>query len=143
MQMELFFSPNSGEDQKKRSSSKVEHFFSPNSGEDQKRKKKKVFITNRALFSPNFRSDTNPFKILGGMQMWTILKLLGGCSQILGGYIPPSPPGFGTPGCSSPFSVALRLNFTLFCIDRALDIPASSFPKKIKNSLLFFSYKSG
>ena len=28
MQMEHFFSPNSGEDQKKRSSSKLEHFFS-------------------------------------------------------------------------------------------------------------------
>ena len=32
--------------------------------------------------------------------MWTILKLLGGYSQIIGGYIPPSPPCFGTPGLS-------------------------------------------
>ena len=80
--IEHFFFPNSGEDQiknknkqKKRSSSRTEHFFFPNSGEDQT--KKKVFIKNRALFSPNFRSDVNPLKILGGMQMWTILKLLG------------------------------------------------------------------
>ena len=36
----------------------------------------------------------HPFKLLGGMQMWTILKLLGGYSQIIGGIYPP--PGFGT-----------------------------------------------
>ena len=65
---------------KKRSSSKLEDFFFPNSVEDQK---KKVFIKNRALFSPNFRSDLNPFKILRGMQpnYWGDI----------------SPPGFGTP----------------------------------------------
>ena len=36
-------------------------------------------------------------KLLEGMQMKTILKLLGGYSQIIGGYIPPSPSNFGTP----------------------------------------------
>ena len=40
-------------------------------------------------------------------------------------------------GCSSPFSVALRLNARLLWIDKGLDIPASSFPKRIKNFLLF------
>ena len=40
MQMEHFFTPILGEDQKKkRSSSKIEHFFSPISGEDQNKKK--------------------------------------------------------------------------------------------------------
>ena len=38
MQMEHFFSLNSGEDQKKRSSLKIENFFYPNSGEDQKKR---------------------------------------------------------------------------------------------------------
>ena len=37
-------------------------------------------------------------KLLEGMQVKTILKLLGGYSQIIGGDIyPPSPPDFGTP----------------------------------------------
>ena len=40
-------------------------------------------------------------KLLERMQMQTIVKLLGGCSQIIGENIfPPSPPpspGFGTP----------------------------------------------
>ena len=41
-------------------------------------------------------------KLLGGMQMYTMLKLLGGYSQIIGGNIsrhppPPPPPGLGTP----------------------------------------------
>ena len=52
---------------KKGSSSKIEHFF------------------------PNLRSDVHPFKLLGGMQMWTIIKLLGRYSQNIGGYIPPPP----------------------------------------------------
>ena len=34
-------------------------------------------------------------KLLEGMQ--TILKLLGGYSQIIGGIYPPVPPGFDTP----------------------------------------------
>ena len=59
---------------KKRSSSQIEHFF-----------------------PRNFCSDANPFKILGGMQMWSILKLLGGYSQIIGDISSPFPLGFGTP----------------------------------------------
>ena len=87
----------------------IEHFFSPNSGEDQK---KKVFIKNRTLFLPDFRwrpkqkkknfsknralfSAVHPIKLLGGMQMCTILKLLGGYSQKYWEDI--SPQGFGTP----------------------------------------------
>ena len=33
----------------------IEHFFSSNSGEDQKKRKKKVFFKNRTLFLPDFR----------------------------------------------------------------------------------------
>ena len=40
------FSPNLGEDQKKRSSTRLQYFF-----------------------SPNLRSDVHPFKLLGGMQV--------------------------------------------------------------------------
>ena len=45
-------------------------------------------------FFPEFkwtlRSDAHQSQIIGGMQMYIILKLLGGYSQIIGGYIPPS-----------------------------------------------------
>ena len=50
-------------------------------------------------FSPKFtRSDVHPFKLLRGMQMWTILKLLGGYSQIIGRIYVSIPPCFGTTG---------------------------------------------
>ena len=69
--------------------------------------KKKVFSKNRTLFLPDFRwrpkkkrssareehffpkfmLSCTPFQIIGGMQKWTILKLLGDIS-------PPSLPGF-------------------------------------------------
>ena len=70
---------------------KTRTLFSPNSGEDQK---KKVFIKNRTLFSQNFRSDVHPFKLLKGG---------GGTAKLLGGYIPPIPPWFGTPGHNQIF----------------------------------------
>ena len=69
--MQHFFSPNSGEDQKKRSSPKMEHFFSSNSSGD-------------------LRSDAHQSQIIGGDADVDH-------TQIIGGYIPTSPPGFGTP----------------------------------------------
>ena len=76
----------------------MEHFFSPNSGEDQK---KKVFTKKGTLFSPNssgdLRSDAHQSQIIGGVQMYTILKLLGGIQSNYWGDISPIPPGFGTP----------------------------------------------
>ena len=66
---------------KKRSSSKIEHFFFPNSGEDQKKRSSSKI---EHFFPQIFALMHYPFKILGGMQMWTILKLLGG-------IYPPSP----------------------------------------------------
>ena len=68
MQTEHFFFPNSGEDQKKRSSARMEHFFS------------------------KFSLSCTLIQIIGGMQVWTILKLLGGYSQIIVGIYPLLPP---------------------------------------------------
>ena len=65
------------EDQKK-PSPKMEHFFSPNSGEDQK----------KGGASSNYWGDADVDHI----------QTIGGdTAKLLGGYIPPSPPGFGTP----------------------------------------------
>ena len=71
--------------------------------EDQK---KKVFTRNGTLFFPRIQVQTcaqvhTRVKLLGEMQMNTILKLLGGYSQIIEGiYSPIPPPGFGTPAAS-------------------------------------------
>ena len=88
-QMEHFF-PQIQVKTKKKVFIKNRTLFSPHSGEDQT--KKEVFNKNRTLFSTNLRSNVYPFKLLGGMQMWTILKLLGGIQpNYWGGYIPPFP----------------------------------------------------
>ena len=93
--MEHFFSPNLGEDQKKRSSSDIEHFFSPILGEYQK---KKVFSKNRKLFFPKFTLRCTPIQIIGGDADVDHSQTIGGdTAKLLGGYIPPSPPSFGTP----------------------------------------------
>ena len=77
--------------------------FSTNSGEDQK---KKGLHLKWNTFSPNslsghLRSDAHQSQIIGGDAdvHHRLLKLLG-CvytAKLLGGYITPSPPGFGTP----------------------------------------------
>ena len=73
----------------------MEHFFSPNSGEDQN--KKKVFTKNEALFfTPNssgdLRSAVHQSQIIGGDADVDHTQIIGaGYSQIIGGYIPPSP----------------------------------------------------
>ena len=73
LDLDFFQVSKSSEDRKKKSSPKIKHFFSPNSGGNQ-------------------RSDAHRSQIFGGVaQMKTILKLLGGCRQIIGGYISPSP----------------------------------------------------
>ena len=94
MQMDYFFSPNLSEDQKKKVFIKTRTLFLP---EFRWRPKKKVFSRYRTIFSPNLRSDVHPLKLLGGKQMWTILKLLGGYSQIIGGDISPHLTGFRHP----------------------------------------------
>ena len=71
--MEHFFSPILGEDQKKRSSARVEHFF------------------------PKFTLSCTPFQIIGGDAEVNHSQTIGGdTAKLLGGYIPSIPPGFGT-----------------------------------------------
>ena len=69
-----------------------------------KRPKKMVLhLKKEKLFSPNssgdLRSNAHQSQIIGGMRMQTILKLLGGYSQIIGRiYLPiPPSPGFRQP----------------------------------------------
>ena len=86
------------EDQKKkRSSPKMEH-FSPNSGEDQK-KKRGGFTNNGTLFSPNLsrhlRSDAHQSQIIRRDADVDHTQTIGGDTAKLLGDI--SPPGFGIP----------------------------------------------
>ena len=77
--MEHFFAPNAGEDQKKKSSPKMERFFFSNSGKD-------------------LRSNAHQSQIVGGgMLMKTILKLLGGIQSNYWGDIFPHPPRISAP----------------------------------------------
>ena len=67
------------------------------------RPKTKLFTKRKKICSPNcsgdLRSNAHQSQIIGGMQMQTLLKLLGGHSQIIGGDIYPHPPlgGFDNP----------------------------------------------
>ena len=90
-------------DQKKRSSPKTEHFFSPNSGEDQKKNKKQKRSSPKMehFFPPNssghLRSDVHQSQIIGGDANVDHTQTIGGDTvKLLGGYIPP-PSGFRHP----------------------------------------------
>ena len=107
---------------KKRSSPKTEHFFtkngtlfSPNVGEDHK---KKVFTKTGTLFFPKFQWRP-ALRCTPKSNYW------GGYSQIIGWDIFPHPPsGFGTPGFNSvlllaPASAKVRsLTFNIFTDSR-------------------------
>ena len=101
MQMEHFFPQIQVKAKIKRSSSKTEHFFSSNSGEDQK----KVYIKTRTLFSPNSGEDQKNKVFIKNRtlfspifsQMYTHSNYWGDIPILLGGYIIPFPPCFGTP----------------------------------------------
>ena len=100
------------EDQKKRSSPKVEHFFPQiqvktkkkdlhhkwntfflNSGEDQKKRSSSIM---EHVFSPNssghLRSDPHQSHIIGGDADVDHTQTIGG--RLFGGIYPPIPPGF-------------------------------------------------
>ena len=78
LDQDFFQASKLSEDQKKKSSPEMEHFFQ--------------VVTCAQMHTR--------VKLLEGMQMKAILKLLGGIqSNYWGGYIPPSPPGFGTTVC--------------------------------------------
>ena len=64
-------------------------FFSPKSGEDQKKEWNTFFPRIQEQTGAQMHSG---IKILEGMQMKTILKVLGGYSQIIGGDIYSSSP---------------------------------------------------
>ena len=85
------FSPNSGKDQKKRSSPKMEHFFP----RIQVKTKKKGFHQNWNTFFPRIQVETFA-------QTQTRVKLLGGCSyrpysNYWGGHFPTYPPRVPAP----------------------------------------------
>ena len=82
----------------------MEHFFSLNSaGEDQK-KKKKVFTKKGTLFFPEFKW-TPTLRCTPESIYWEGCRCIpystqttdGDTAKLLGEYILPSPPGFGTP----------------------------------------------
>ena len=63
----------------------MEHFFSPNSGGD-------------------LRSDAHQSQIIGkDADVDHTQNYWGDTVKLLGGYIPPIPPGFGTPGRNPKF----------------------------------------
>ena len=74
----------------------MEHFFSPNCGEDQKQKK--MFTRNGTLFlSTDLRSDAHQSQIIGRDADEDHTHIVGGYTvKLLGGYIPPFSPCFGT-----------------------------------------------
>ena len=77
--MEHFFLQIQVKTKKKGSSPKMEQFFSPNS-------------------SGHLRSDVQQTQIVGGNANRDHTQLIGGdTAKLLGGYIPPIPPGFGIP----------------------------------------------
>ena len=72
----------------------MEHFFSPNSGEDQK----KVFIKNKTLFSPNSSEDQKKKRFSTRIehffteiyaQMYTHSNSWGDAAKLLEGIYPP------------------------------------------------------
>ena len=97
------FSPNSAEDQKKRSLQKMEQFFTPNSGKDQKKRsfpKVEHFFPNSIVPLDNYAQMHTRVKLLGGDADVDHTQTIGADSvKLLGRIYPQSPlPGFGTPG---------------------------------------------
>ena len=80
---DFFLVSKSSEDQKKRSSPKMDHVFSPNSSGD-------------------LRSGAHQSQIIGRNADEDHTQISGGDTvKLLEGYIPSSPPGFGTPAGNS------------------------------------------
>ena len=88
------------EDQKKRFSPEMKYIFFPNSGEDQKKKKSLHQKWNTFFLRIQVQTCAQMHirvKLLEGMQMKTIFKLLEGYSQIIGGDVYPHPPRISAP----------------------------------------------
>ena len=107
---------------KTKKTKQVEHFFPQIQVKTKINKtKKKVFIKNRTLF-PQIQVKTKITKIKKVFhknrtlffpnlyaQMYTHLNYWGECSEIIGGYISPIPPSFGTPAEKNLFLLYARL----------------------------------
>ena len=79
-------------DQKKGLLGKFEEFLSPKLSEDQN---KTFLLKIEEFLSPKASENQKKVQRSSSAQMQTIVKLLRGCSQIIGGDI--FPPSFGTP----------------------------------------------
>ena len=75
----------------------MEHFLSPNSGEDQKKEKKRSSTRIEHFFPKFTRSDVHHSNYWGDAYVDHSQTIGGIPSNYWGGYIPPSPPCFGTP----------------------------------------------
>ena len=71
---------------KKRSSPKNEEFLYPNLSEDQKKRSSPKL---KEFLSPKSRENKKNVQTLSSAQIQTLVKSLGGCSQIIGGIISP------------------------------------------------------
>ena len=94
------------EDQKKRSSPKLEDFFSPNSSEDQKKRsspKLKDFFSSNS--SQDQRSDAGRSQIIGGNTIVDHTQIIGEDTvKLLGGiYLSISPPRVSAPLFTASF----------------------------------------
>ena len=87
---ETLFSPSSGEDQKKRSCTRIEHFVSLN-------------------LHAQMYTHSNYW---GGCRCGTFSNYWGDTAKLLGEIYPPSPPGFGTPD----YAVSYGIYCTSICI---------------------------
>ena len=93
------------EDQKRRFSPEMEYFFCPNLGEDQK---KKIFLRNGTLFlSTDLRSDAHQSQSIGG-------DADEDHTQIVGGIYPPIPPCFSTTASKTFLEGLLVISATRF-----------------------------
>ena len=116
--------------------------------EDQK---KKLFTKNGTLFSPNLNgdlcsdadhsqnigrdADVDHTQIIGG----DTVKLLGDTVKLLGGYIPPSPPNFGTLGLGKFYSSTAGTTSIRFTTEQGYSF-AETFLSKI--FFVYFSKKN-
>ena len=102
--------------QKKGPNQKWNTFFPQIQVKTKKKKKKGLYQKKEHFFPPNssgyLRSDAHQSQIIGedADVHHTVLKLLGGYSQIIGGDISPhAPPGFGTPVGNERLLLAYRV----------------------------------
>ena len=86
----------------------IEHFFSPNSGEDQKKKRFSTRIEH--FFSPKFTVSCTPIQNIGGVADVDHSQTIGGdAAKLLEGIYPPPPPPPPPPRVSAPLPIYVQL----------------------------------